>query len=160
MAAQTSSLPFRGNGKPRTELPTLPFPQFLQLLAQSTEPPNQASEIDAMDHPRGNIGGEEKLDGVHCGLRLSGRLALAATPSPTRDSIACASSISRCSSSSRNRDQQTRNAKQRNPIQLISSTCSMRGSIDPPPPMTGCGMFVAKNQNEKINQRHIQRPEH
>src|SRR6202041_1676382 len=102
-----------------------------------------------MNHPGGDISGEEKLNRVHRALRPSGRLALAGAPDPTKDSIACPSSISRYSSSRRNLDQQTRNAKQRNAIQLSSNTCSMRGSIDPPPPITGCGCWVRKNQIEK-----------
>src|SRR5208283_6192561 len=65
------------------------------------------------------------------------------------DSMAWAWSTSRCRVSSRYRDQQTRNAKQENASQLMSSTCSMRGSMDPPPPITGCGCWVRKNQIEK-----------
>ena len=33
--------------------------------------------------------------------------------------------------------------------QLNRSTCSIRGSIDPPPPITGCGCCVRKNQIER-----------
>ena len=39
--------------------------------------------------------------------------------------------------------------KHRNASQFISSTCNMRGSIEPPPPITGCGCCVRKIQMEK-----------
>src|SRR5690242_7671482 len=102
-----------------------------------------------MNHPGSNVGGKEKFHSVHFVLRFSGRLAFGTTPVPTSDSIACASSTSRRSSSNRKRDQQTRNAKHRNAIQLINNTCSIRGSIEPPPPITGWGCCVRKNEIEK-----------
>ena len=34
-------------------------------------------------------------------------------------------------------------------IQLSNSVCSIRGSIDPPPPITGCGCWVRKNHMER-----------
>src|SRR5579872_595477 len=125
------------------------FLHFLQLPPQPAKSPHQARTISPMNHPRGKVSGEKKLDRVHRELRPRGRLALAATPAPASDSIACASSISRCSNSSRNRDQQTRNAKQENASQLIRRTWPMRGSSDPPPPITGDGCCVRKYQIDK-----------
>ena len=94
---------------------------LFHLLSQSAESPNQASQVSTVDHPRGDIRGEQELNRIHRELRLRGRLAFAAAPDPS-DSMACDSSISRCKTSSRKRDQHTRNAKQRNAIQLIKST--------------------------------------
>jgi|GEM_PF-5758877 len=102
-----------GRGAPKTG-------SLFPLLSQSAGSPNQAGQISTVDHPRSDICGEEKLNRIHRELRLRGRLAFA-DPDPS-DSIACDSSISRCSTSSRKRDQHTRNAKQRNAIQLIKST--------------------------------------
>src|SRR5208282_6573336 len=102
------------------------------------------TDVQSVDQPGGDVGGVEESDGIcgiHCGPRLKGTLALevcaAGPPGSSRDSRASASSTARRSFSRRNRDQQTRNAKHRNAIQLIRSTWSMRGSIDPPPPITG-----------------------
>src|SRR5205807_10125907 len=82
-------------------------------------------------------------------LLLSGRLALSESSAPARDSIACACSTSHFNNSNRKRDQHTRNPNNKNASQLNRSTCSIRGSIDPPPPITGCGCCVRKNQIER-----------
>src|ERR1700730_201571 len=139
----------RRSVRPHFNRTLLLLAQFFQLLAQSGKSPNQAAKKNTMHHPRRQICVEKKFDSVHWELRLKGKRAFAATPAPASDSIACPSSISRCNNSNRKRDQHTRYAKQRNAIQLTNSTCSMRGSIDPPPPITRCGCCVRKNQIEK-----------
>src|SRR5229473_3697403 len=90
-------------------------------------------EICPVNHPGRNVGGVEIIH---------------RDPSSS-DSSACASSTSRSKTSRRNRVQQTSDARQRNAAQLISNTCAMRGSSDPPPPITGEGCCVRKNQIEK-----------
>ena len=94
---------------------------FLQLLAQLAEPADQRAQVDSVNHPGRDVSGKQKPNSVHLAPRLNGMLAFAVTPDPTSDSIACASSTSHCNNSSRKRDQHTRNAKQRNAIQLMSS---------------------------------------
>lgn len=78
---------FQGGNSPRADR-LLPFTQFLQLLPQPAKSPHQTPKISAVNHPGSNVSGEEKLDCVHRELRVSGRLALAATPDPTSDSMA------------------------------------------------------------------------
>src|SRR5580700_7204232 len=119
---------------------SLSLPQILHLLAQAAVAPHQATQIENVNRPGGDVGGIKKLDGIHCGPRVRGTLALDGEADPagsSSDSRASASSTSRRSFSRRYRDQQTRNAKHRNAIQLISSTRNIPGSIEPPPPITG-----------------------
>jgi hypothetical protein len=66
----------------------LPFPDFLQLRPQVAESSNQASQINAVNHPCRDIGRKQEFDRVHRGLRFSGRLGLDGVPAPTSDSIA------------------------------------------------------------------------
>src|SRR5579863_2928850 len=117
------------------------LPQLLQLLAQAAVTPDQASQIKRVDQPRDDISGIEKLESFHREPRPE--------PVPASDSWAWACSTSRRKISRRKRDQQTRNAKKRNAVQLTMRTWSMRGSMEPPPPITGCGCCVRKNQMEK-----------
>src|ERR1700687_3773087 len=98
---------------------------FFNLTTQALVAPYQRSQIDDVDDPGRGVGGVEE---IHLELRGS-----------SRASSAWVSSTSRCRISRRYRDQQTCAAKQRNASQLISNTRSMRGSIEPPPPITGCG---------------------
>src|SRR5581483_7054042 len=105
--------------------------------------------INPVNEPGRHVGGNQEFESVHRGLLPSGRLVVAAAPAPTKDSMASARSTPRFKSSSRYRDQQTRNAKKRKASQRTRGVWSMRGSMEPPPPITGCGCWVRKNQIEK-----------
>ena len=130
---------------------------ILHLLPQPAVAPNQAADIKSVNQPSGDVGGVEKLDGLAEFIVASGLKELwlwqvgAAGPrtAPAKIPALPPLPLRGAAFSSRKRDQQTRKAKHRNAIQLISSTCSMRGSIEPPPPITGCGCCVRKNQIEK-----------
>src|SRR5882757_8129651 len=106
-----------------------------------------------MNQPSRDVGGIKKSDGIHWAPLLSGTLVLEGCAVRPLGSInaswASASSTSRRIFSREKRAQLTRNAKDKNAIQLISSTRSIRGSIEPPPPITGWGCCVRKNQMEK-----------
>src|ERR1700704_2865473 len=92
------------------------LPQLFHLPAQPAIAANQASKVDRMNHPSGNVGGVEELNRIHSGPRPNGALALAdcdaTPPGPSNDSRAWASSSSRCKRSRRYRHQQTSTAKQ------------------------------------------------
>src|SRR5215475_12946905 len=113
------------------------FPvEFVQLLPQAGITAYQCYEIGDVDQPGSCIGGIEKCH----------RTLLLGSSNASRAKV---SSTSRFIRSSPYRDQHTSIAKHRNASQLISNTCSMRLSIEPPPPITGWGCCVRKNQIEK-----------
>src|SRR5580698_4881449 len=108
------------------EIDQLQLPvQFLDLSLQAGITAGQVPEIGNVDDPRGHI--------------RSQQVRHREPPAASSDSSACVSSTCRRTISSRYRDQHTSVPKHMNASQLTSSTCSMRGSIEPPPPTTGWG---------------------
>lgn len=139
---------------PITWDPSFIFPETINLPLQLRIARHDRRQIGDVNDPRERISGKKvgviTFHRMHLISRSSSHAPHRTLPrGAISDSSACAWSTSRCSFSSRYRDQHTRNAKQENASQLISSTCNMRGSIDPPPPITGCGCCVRKNQIEK-----------
>src|SRR5437899_10112296 len=68
--------------------PLLPFAQFAKLLPQPAESPYESSDIEEVNRPGRNVGGEKKLYSVHRALLLKGRLAFSESSAPAKDSIA------------------------------------------------------------------------
>src|SRR6185436_9919825 len=96
----------------------------------------QVIEIRSVNRPGHDVGSIQIVICVHRAPSIS-------------DCIASASWTARCETSSWYRVQQMSQANAIKAIQLLTSTHPMRGSSEPPPPITGAGCWVRKNQMEK-----------
>lgn len=97
----------------------------LNFRLQTSVAAQQMREVTDVNNPSCDEGSVKK---VHRPL-----------PAESSHSKAWVSSTCCCIISRRYRDQHTKNAKHKNANQFSSSTLNMRGSIDPPPPITGWG---------------------
>ena len=152
----THTLPPVRSCKPGNRNSLLPS-QFLQLLPQPAESPNQASKIDAMDHPSGNIGGEENLMPFIAGSDRTEGWPWPPLPPPPAIPWREPLRSSRCSSSRRNRDQHTRKAKHKKRHPTNQQHVQHARIHRPTAANHRLRMLGAEEPDRKVDQRHVQR---